>query len=279
MTTLLILLALAQDPTGTCEPGATATQSPKLRTWVCEDLGGGPVWRETASGGPSGPSGPMGTGGAAGLTGATGVTGAGVTGATGSQGPFGEPGGDGLTGATGPSGPMGSGGAAGLTGATGAAGVTGATGPAGGGGLTVVILPADVSTTSATVWSTVWSIVPPASKTNTMKVLLAASSSVAGNGVQVRVASADTGNVGRCRFEQPSTATAVVWDALPIGNNTTGTAHSVWPAANVPDVITAWCAFTSDATPGALTLDLKGEIATTTTYKALKGSFYELSSQ
>ena len=189
--------------------------------------------------------------------------------------------GDGATGATGPTGGKGDAGATGDAGGTGATGATGAKGDAGAdgaAGAAGTFLAADVTSASTTLWTTVFSYVPPASSRNTLHAVLLASSSVSGGAAQVRVASLDTGNAGWCSFASMGTATVLEIDNLAISAGLNETAQTTWlPAVNVPAPIRIDCAWLSDAVPLALTIDLQAEVASTVKIHA--GSWYSPTSR
>lgn len=99
-------------------------------------------------------------------------------------------------------------------------------------------------------------------------------------GVQFRVSSADTGNVGNCFFAAhgiagtAASATAEEYDVIAIGSAPAdnATAAAGFTALNVVEI---FCQFTSDGTPGAVLLEAQLETGTSS-INVLAGSYYTL---
>ncbi len=145
--------------------------------------------------------------------------------------------------------------------------------PSGGGGsFPTAKLAANVTTTSATAYSTAFSYTPPASAQVRLDFYLISSSSTAGNAVQYRVSSADTGNVGNCMFTIPTAATAATFDVIAIASAPADDGGTLW-LNTARTAVKIECTFTSDASPGAVLLEFQGEIASTT-YTVHAGSYY-----
>lgn len=144
--------------------------------------------------------------------------------------------------------------------------------PSGGGSFPTATLAANVTTTSNSAYTTAFSYTPPASAVVRLDFYLIETSSVAGNAVQHRVSSADTGNVGNCMFTIPTAAAAATFDTIAIAAAPADDGGTLWlNTARTPVRIS--CTFISDASPGAVLLEFQGEI-NGSTYTVHGGSYY-----
>lgn len=126
----------------------------------------------------------------------------------------------------------------------------------------------------------VFSVTPGASLSHLLSFRILHTASATTVGVQFRVSSADTGNVGNCIFQAKgiagtaASATAEEYDTIAIAaapaDNAAAAASST--ALNIVEID---CQFVSDGSPGALLLEAQLETGTTS-INILPGSYYTL---
>lgn len=127
---------------------------------------------------------------------------------------------------------------------------------------------------------TVFSVTPGTSKENLLSFHMLHTASATTVGVQFRVLSADSGNVGNCFFQTKgvagtaASATAEEYDTIAIGSNPSDTAAAA-ASATALNLVDINCQFVSDGSPGAVVLEAQLETGTTS-INILAGSYYNL---
>jgi hypothetical protein len=140
--------------------------------------------------------------------------------------------------------------------------------PAGGGGsFPTATLANDATNSNTAAYVAAFSYTPAISKTVNLNAYLILQTSLAGVAVQLRVSSADAGNVGNCVFQTPTAATAVVFDVIPIAAAPLDTAETAVINTAVFSAKIS-CTFVSDGTPGPVLIEFQPEVTGTSTVKA-----------
>jgi hypothetical protein len=139
--------------------------------------------------------------------------------------------------------------------------------PAGGGSFPTATLANDATNSNTAAYVAAFSYTPAISKTVNLNAYLILQTSLAGVAVQLRVSSADAGNVGNCVFQTPTAATAVVFDVIPIAAAPLDTAETAVINTAVFSAKIS-CTFVSDGTPGPVLIEFQPEVTGTSTVKA-----------
>jgi hypothetical protein len=140
-----------------------------------------------------------------------------------------------------------------------------------------IILASPVAVAVNASYVAIFTTAPGTSATNMFQYHILHKASATTVGVQFRVRSADSGNVGSCVFQAKgiagtaSSATAEEYDIIAIGSNPadTGAAAAYDTALNAVEID---CHFTSDGTPGDVILEAQLETGTTS-IDILAGSY------
>jgi hypothetical protein len=148
-------------------------------------------------------------------------------------------------------------------------------------GPTIGVLESDVTCAVSASYCTIWSITPGASRgvmINAQIVIDADSTAVA---PQFRVSSADSGYTGFCSWELFTNSTGTTgapgYFHVSIGTAPADTAGTTWPDTD-PRLVRVACALVSDASPGAILIELQLETGTSPTQTVKAGSWYTLGS-
>lgn len=141
-----------------------------------------------------------------------------------------------------------------------------------------VVLASPVAVAVSASYVTVFTITPVASKTNSLRIQAFHAASATTIGVQWRVRSADTGNVGTCAFTHLG-INATVSSSIDIFHAQIAIGAAPSDSASLASFSTAFnevdinCAWTSDGTPGDVIVEAQLETGTTSV-NVLAGSSY-----